>query len=353
MSVDDFRRLVTRRGFWFGIVMVISALLPPAVLAVVTSDAAGTHQITPGEPAFGVNLDGVTFLALADANTADAGLGKITPVCTAALITHRHLITAAHCFDPGLDDSAPLPDGLVDEYFRRNPYVAVFDLAGGRTSVPLDLDSVQFEPGWLESGVDIAIVALADPAPVELPRYPLYVGQGEFGQQVVVAGYGATGHGSTGVELPFPPHSTKRAGLNRIEFISDEVVPGVELMIYDFDGGLPETNSLQLNDIPSDLGFGDDEVMVGPGDSGGPIFLSGAIAGIAVSVASFGPDDSVWGDLAMHMRVANSLDFITSATDGEAVFVPEPAASTLALVALMGSFRWGRSRWSADFCRKI
>ena len=40
------------------------ALFPvgPA-LAVVTSDAPGTHVVTPGTSAFGVNLDGVTLLA--------------------------------------------------------------------------------------------------------------------------------------------------------------------------------------------------------------------------------------------------------------------------------------------------
>ena len=48
-----------------------------------------------------------------------------------------------------------------------------------------------------------------------------------------------------------------------------------------FDNGLSENNALEMTGFESDLGFGLDEVMSSSGDSGGPRFLDGAIAGVA------------------------------------------------------------------------
>ena len=42
---------------------VLLQLAPDSSLAVVTSDENGSHVTTPGEPAFGVNVDGVALLA--------------------------------------------------------------------------------------------------------------------------------------------------------------------------------------------------------------------------------------------------------------------------------------------------
>ena len=54
--------------------------------AIVTSDAAGTHIVTPGVPAYGINLDSVAIVG---------GLGPFGPisVCTAALVSDRHLLS--------------------------------------------------------------------------------------------------------------------------------------------------------------------------------------------------------------------------------------------------------------------
>jgi hypothetical protein len=164
-----------------------------------------------------------------------------------------------------------------------------------------------------------------------VPRYPLYGGTSEVGRTGIFVGYGRTGHGSTGANDGLDPILTKRAGLNRIDAVRDDF-PGVEFLASDFDSGLPANNSLDVLGFESDLGFGADEVMSALGDSGGPVFINGAIA----AVASFGGRlpaadvntrrDSSWGELSFDTRVSNYRSFIMAATGGTAVFVPEPSA---------------------------
>ena len=122
-------------------------------------------------------------------------------------------------------------------------------------------------------------MTLTQDAPAEVPRYPLYGGTSEVGRTAVFAGYGYTGHGSTGANDRFDTIPTKRAGLNRIDDVRDDF-PGVEFLASDFDSGLAANNSLELIGFESDLGFGDHEVLAASGDSGGPVFINGAIAAV-------------------------------------------------------------------------
>jgi hypothetical protein len=170
-------------------------------------------------------------------------------------------------------------------------------------------------------------------APAGVPRYLLYGRTNELSRQAVLTGYGNTGHGSTGEEFEFEIFPTLRAGLNRIE--ADDAMPGVSILVADFDSGLPENNSIELFGFPSDLGFGADEVSLAGGDSGGPMFIGGAIAGVNLATAQPPPPftgdinellDASWGEASYFMRVSRYHDFILAATGGTAMFVPEPSA---------------------------
>jgi hypothetical protein len=205
----------------------------------------------------------------------------------------------------------------------------------------------------------LAIVELDEPAPAGIPRYPLYGRRDEVGQTAVLVGYGFTGHGSTGVTEPSVP--AMRAGLNRFDALGDEVVfgpfpipgrpRGENLLVTDFDSGLAANNTLKAHHgLESDLGFGDDEVQGAPGDSGGPVFIGGAIAGLL----SFGfgipstdatplPLDSSWGTLGFNTRVSSFRAFITTATNGHAVFVPEPTTAATIFVGI-ALLPWSRRR---------
>jgi hypothetical protein len=305
---------------------IVLALASPA-WAIVTSDEAGSHVVVPGQPAFGINLDGVALVGrrLPNVNT----LPRLSPICSAALISDRHLLCAAHCFD---EDS----DGEVDEIYTAITHTAAFELADGVVMVNIDPTTIQFPENWPQQRADIAVVTLEDVAPHSVPRYPLYGGRGELGRTAVFAGYGVTGHGATGSVLSSIRPRAKRAGLNRPEGISVGQ-PGVEHLVVDFDSGQAVHNTMfSIIGIESDLGFGVDEVLPAPGDSGGPMFIGQAIAGVHAfgrELSGIDPYDSDWGELNFESRVSYFRNFLETATGGTAVFVPEPATPTISLLA--------------------
>jgi Ca2+-binding RTX toxin-like protein len=226
--------------------------------------------------------------------------------CTGALLQDGlHILTAAHCFD--INDSTP----------NLNPDPSklsiVFDLPSGQKTVAVA--QIFVHPGYTagnDDDNDLAIVRLAQSAPNEAERYDLYTETNEIGKTFTRVGYGVSGTGSKG-EIKDEEGSIKRFGSNTYDALGDvytqvaATLPGEPLkpnnssglqLAYDFDNGTATNDALGRDFGLVNLGV-DREVGTSRGDSGGPAFIDGKIAGVASYGISTGADiDFVSGDAA-------------------------------------------------------
>ena len=141
-------------------ILLVLLWLQSTLFAVIVTDDISAHVVAPGQPTFGVNLDGVVSLQIAGVTG-----------CNAGLISDRHLITTAHCFDIEIDNIIDFPPDTE--------VTAIFELPGGVETRTFLAEDVQLVDDWWENFGDLAVVTLPDVAPTEAPRYPIYRGTSE------------------------------------------------------------------------------------------------------------------------------------------------------------------------------
>ena len=271
---------------------------------IVVADNPAAHVVPRG-----TELDGVVKLRV-DGVT----------VCSGALLTSGfHILTAAHC----LADNDGDPDAdTVD---------VTFELPAGNQTIRAATYFVHPQyNGDALNGYDVALVKLPVDAPAAAPRYDIYRGSDEIGQVHEKVGYGRTGIGATG---DVPPAGIKHSGSNVYDSLADlfddgadpffepgSITPGSQLA-FDFDNGSATNDAFDFFFGISDTGLGDAEVMTAPGDSGGPTFIDGRIAGVASYRFGFngGPDalagtNSSFGDMAVDTRVSFVQTWIDAVT---------------------------------------
>ena len=256
---------------------------------IISSDEISNHVVEPGH-----GYDGVVQLK-------EEG----RPICTGSLLNSgRHVLTAAHCVD----------NEQIDE--------VVFDLPSGLVSRSVE-SAVPHEHWDTETKLnDIAIISLLAEAPHEADRYDIWRTQGEVGKIFTKVGYGLIGHGDTGYVAET---DTRYAGENRYE------VGFTSQLAFDFDNGTEAQNVLGRLGEDSDLGLGPSrEANPSHGDSGGPSFVSGKIAGVTSGGRGFtdeqwthddGPtpdispgNDSSFGEVSVDTRVSFFANWIDSKT---------------------------------------
>lgn len=258
------------------------------------------------------------------------GVGKFTSgstLCTASLLEGgAYAITAAHCVSggaPGVSVSSgqvAFKGGTVTASFSSSAQVSVFPTWAGEGT----------NGAGLGFNNDIALIALDQPV-TQIAGYQI-LPTDPMGLQVLLAGYGLSGVGSTGFEAGTA--GTLHWGRNEY----DALLSGAGTSyVFDFDNGQA------ANSMMGGLGLGAYEASIAPGDSGGSSFVDVAGKLWLVGVHSFiGRDDAGTTDIdtlqnSSYGEFAGDTALYTSANlawISSVVAVPEPASAVLYLVGL-------------------
>lgn len=290
---------------WVAQAGAASAPLAPGLAAplLTTFDDPANHVVTA--PSW---LDGVAKLLITRSDGTFGCSGTLTG-------GGAWVLTAAHCVTSGTG-------ALV-----ASAASVTFAAASGAPS--LAASSFVVHPSWtgdIRGGADLALVRLSHSAPADVTRYDILRDATiEGAGQVTIAGYGVSGTGASGFVAG--SFGTLHSGLNRLDTVWD--LPG-NPFAFDFDNGTVAQDAIGLltSGLPQDLGFGTQEVMTVPGDSGGPSFIGTLLAGVHSFGATYGPPidfgdnflNGNFGELGGDTRVAVYANWIDAVTA-----VPEPS----------------------------
>lgn len=274
----------------------------------------------------GSGNDGVVKINFKTQDSIFYGTGSLlyggTAVLTAAHIFFDRIGTTQVSFDTGYFDSS---------------------ISASRVDIHPDYDASS-------ASNDLAIVWLDEPAPIDANRYELYRSGNEIFHTFKMVGYGQVGTGDTG---GFNNTDNLRlVAENRFEATSETLSASSRInlswnpqntLFADFDSGLAANDLFGLFLGITNVGLGSSEGMIASGDSGGPSFIDGLLAGVATSVsglssATIDPDvddlqNSSFGELGAWQRVSSFQRWIDQSLREEYDNAPSNKAEVKTLVS--------------------
>lgn len=307
-----------------------------------------TYNNAPGNPDF---RNGVGSIFVEFDSIPSGGF-----ICTASAISPTHLLTAAHCLRNGPTDA------IRNIRFIVPSEGLILSTVGFSVNPEFDF----YEPivGAFAQG-DVAVVELAQPLPANIEIYELNTSAEELRKETQHYGHGRSGVGETGA-TGGADFFYARTGKNQYDETFEALfAPGFDQLIHDFDSGkgkndatawwysakfnCPNGNGQKCTvaregNRYTDTGFKKLEVGVAPGDSGGPGFVDGKIAGVHSFGFTYGgcegytnaPDatcglDSSYGEMSGDARVSTYAGWINAqVANGVSTPVPEPLPASAA-----------------------
>lgn len=269
------------------------------MVTTVTAYTDSRNRASPGE-----GYDGVVRVGV----SGHYGTGVL-------LYDGRAVLTSAHLF-------ADAATGSASVYFETT--AGSQTLAASRITPLSTYDAVH-------NNNDLALVWLSGSASVTANRYSLYRGSDEIGQTLTMVGYGLPGTGDSGTLTAYSGSHLRLKASNQFDADAGTIknslgslmawtpAAGTQL-VADFDNGTSSQDALgRLLNLPG-TGLGQNEGLISSGDSGGPAFINGQVAGIAsytasVSRGGINPDadgvsNSSFGEMGFWQRVSHYQQWI-------------------------------------------
>jgi Calx-beta domain/Trypsin len=267
------------------------------MVATVTSYTDARYRASAG-----LGYDGVVRIS----NGTGYGTGAL-------LFDGRAVLTAAHLVAAGA--------GSLSVAFQTQ-------LGSEAVSVVKSVVHPDYIPGGTNN--DLAIVWLSRAPSLTANRYELYRDNNEIGQSFTMVGFGQLGDGATGATIT-NTNALRVKAQNTFDADAASLKAGLgssmgwsplygTQLVADFDNGSTSQDALGRLLNLKNLGLGLDEGLIAHGDSGGPAFLAGKVAGVgsytaSLSYGAINPDvdsttNSSFGEVAAWQRVSGFQQWI-------------------------------------------